>query len=519
MRTSKGLFETVKKETYRLTIRSRDMEKFLLDLNFRESILAKIKDPRFQLCLTYSFPSQCERYFFEQLLATQSNKLVLKENTTGIEEIPGWIDCLNQRTYVRLENNDNVKSFEGLETLKHLKLQDFAALSDISHFSQLSSLCLRRCPSVKDVSALKKLKRIVLEFCDGIEDISFLSHVYSICIDTCENITEISSLTHNEKISVFGCPNITDAKQWKNEVARFVESDVTVTSSQMAGFRNAEVLTLFDYEDTHHIYVAPKLKLIEFYNSFLNDTSALSSLYTVVLYGCNGLKELKGLENVQNLTVMICSALFDISNLGEKNKNVYFEDCPLIKDFSSLREVPRIWIKGCFGFTNGYDIAGAKIIILDSCSNISDVSMLGNAEEVELQSCDGITSLEGLENVPMIVIENCRNLKSLKGLGLGRNEYITLDYEIDDEPEVWEDIDEEDEEFEYSEEEEQAGEDSDDDDEYFENEGEDKDDLNVKPFRPHPLVEDPVLQEYYQLIGSGSRPARGQTYYCFGKKR
>jgi hypothetical protein len=53
--------------------------------------------------------------------------------------------------------------------------------------------------------------------------------------------------------------------------------------------------------------------------------------------------------------------------------------------------------------------------------------MLGNAEEVELQSCDGITSLRGFENFAMIVIENCGNLISLKGLGLGRNEYITLD--------------------------------------------------------------------------------------------
>jgi hypothetical protein len=57
MWTSKRLFEEVKKETSRVTIRSPDMEKFLHDLNFRKDILGKIKDPRFQLCLTYSFPT------------------------------------------------------------------------------------------------------------------------------------------------------------------------------------------------------------------------------------------------------------------------------------------------------------------------------------------------------------------------------------------------------------------------------------------------------------------------------
>jgi hypothetical protein len=494
------------------------MKKFIFDLNFRDSILSKIKDPRFQLCLTYSFPAesetgeitQNERSFLELLLTHQSNKLAIKENTNGIEKIPGWIGFLNQRNYVRLEKNDTVENFQGLESLNRLKLQDFTALSDISPFSQLSSLCLRQCPLVKDVSALKKLKRIVLEFCDGIEDISPLSHVYYIVINGCENIARISCLTQNEKIDIRWCPNINDAKQWKNEVARSVASDMITTATLMAGFPNAEIMTLFAYEDTRNFAINPKLRWIEVYTSVLTDTSRLSSLHHVVLCDCNNLKELKELENVQNLIVKFCSTLSDISKVGGNNKNVYFEDCPLIKDFSSLREVPRIWIKGCFGFTNGYDIAGAKIIILDSCSNISDVSMLGNAEEVELRGCDGITSIEGLENVPTIVIENCQHLKSLKGLGSGSNEFIILDVETAEEPEVA---------IVGGEEEEEEADEHDYDDYYLEIEPEDKDDLIVKPLRPHPLVEDPVIIEYYQLIGFSSCPSTGRTSYSFGKKR
>jgi hypothetical protein len=519
MRTSKRLFEGVKKETYRLTIRSSDMKKFLFDLNFRDAILSKIKDPRLQLCLTYTFPAPLyaltyrithkKQTVLQKLLACQSYKLVIKENTTGIEEIPGWINFLNQRTYVRLERNETLKRFEGLKSLKHLKLQNFNALSDISNLSCLISLSLRSCPSVKDVSALKKLKKVVLEFCDEIEDISPLGHVCFIAINSCENITKISSLTNNEKVSVFGCHNITDARQWKNEVARFVESDVTNTAELMAGFPNAEVMTLFDYIETRNVSIGSKLKCLKLDNSFLRDMTSLSSLFTVVLYACNNMKMLNGLETVQNLSIKWCSALCDISNLGKGNRNVLIESCRMINDFSSLREVPRVRIKRCCGFTNGYDIAGAKIIIVDSCSNITDVSMLGNAEQVELQSCDGITSLRGFENVPMIVIENCGNLISLKGLGLGRNEYITLDYETDDEDE-WEDIGEDEEEEE----------DSDNDtNDYRENERADKDDRDVKPFHPHPLVEDLVLKEYYQLIGFSSCPSTGRTSYRFGKKR
>jgi hypothetical protein len=481
MRTSKKLFEDVKKETYSLTIRSRDMEKFLLDLNFRDVILTKIKDPRFQLCLTYSFPAplysltysitHIARTLLQKLLACQSCTLVIQENTTGIDEIPGWIDFLNQRTYVRLEGNETVKCFEGLKSLKHLNLHGFNVLSDLSHFVHLTSLSLRSCPSVKDVSALKGLRKVVLEFCDRIEDISPLSHAYSIDINSCVTITKISSLTHNVKISVFGCPDVTDGEQWKNNVARFVQSAITNTAQLMAGFPSAEKMTLFDYLETRKVSIGSKLKRITLDNSFLKDTSALSALYTVVLYACNNLKILNGLENVSNVFLKWCSALYDISNLGKGNMNVLIESCLMINDFSSLKEVSRVRIKRFRGLTNGYDIAGAKIIILDSCSNITNVSMLENAEEVELCGCDGIASLEGLENVPTIVIENCRNLKWLKGLGLGRNEFITLDYETEDEDE-WEDIDEDGDE-----------EDSDNDtNDYRENERADKDDLYVKPW-------------------------------------
>jgi hypothetical protein len=181
--------------------------------------------------------------------------------------------------------------------------------------------------------------------------------------------------------------------------------------------------------------------------------------------------------------------------LGKKNNSVYFEDCPLITDFSSLREVQLVRIRRGDGFTNGHHISGAKIIILDHCSNIHDVSMLGNAEQVELQSCDGISSVEGLENVPTIVIETCRNLKPLKGLGRGRNEIITLDYGCDDEPNV---------EFE---------------DDNNDSEWEDNDMLILKSLRPHPLTEDPVLKEYLQFVGSDLRPATGRTGSCYCKKR
>jgi hypothetical protein len=210
---------------------------------------------------------------------------------------------LNQRTYVRLEMNETVKSFEGLVSLSHLKLQHFDSLSDISHFSCLTSLSLRRCPCVKDVSALRTLRKVVLQFCDGVDDISPLSHVCYIDINTCENITKLSSLTHNEKICVFGCPNITDGTQWKNDSARSVESEVTTTAELMAGFPNAETMTLFDYEETVQVSIRRKLKCIAFEDALLTDTSSLSSLFTVVLCGCKNLKELKGLENVQNLLV------------------------------------------------------------------------------------------------------------------------------------------------------------------------------------------------------------------------
>jgi hypothetical protein len=69
-------------------------------------------------------------------------------------------------------------------------------------------------------------------------------------------ITKISSLTHNEKIVVFfGYPNITDVKQWKNEVARFVESDIVTTAVLMTYFSNAEVMNLYYYEEPRSVNV------------------------------------------------------------------------------------------------------------------------------------------------------------------------------------------------------------------------------------------------------------------------
>jgi hypothetical protein len=83
--------------------------------------------------------------------------------------------------------------------------------------------------------------------------------------------------------------------------------------------------------------------------------------------------------------------------LGE-NKVVYLESCDRIQSFAALKNVPKVDIALCAGFSNGFDVENVLYLKISYCRNFIDVTMLGKVDHLQLLGTWG-ESFEGLQDV------------------------------------------------------------------------------------------------------------------------
>jgi hypothetical protein len=505
MNASKHCFDMIKYETVKVTIRSREMDRFIFDMSFKERILSLMKDPSFQLKLVYTVNEPPDIPVLQLLLRVPCSKLVLKNSGEFLQSIQGWNELLCQRRSVSLDENSKIASFDGLlqSNLQILKLKSFSALTEVSHLSSLQELVLQNCHQISSVHCLSRLKKLSIEHCHEIEDISSLGHIPDLTILYCHKVEKIACLTHNLRLRIGECSNVKDLKLFKSSHLKYLETNLISHYQETTHFPNLRHVILCDYkEENGKIHFNPLLYYLELYFAELNDTtlltsSPLSSLHSLTLGECHNLNRLSGLGAIACLEIMTCYLLNDISDLenGKANRSVYIEDCPELGNFSALKNIHKVAVKMCDGFANGKDVENVHHLIIDRCSNLKNISMLGKiGAKLELRNCFGVTSLEGLRDVPNILIENCKNLKMLRGLK--NNEMITLCRfynEYEEKEELW-----------YSDEE-----------KYLE----DKDNDKAKTLQNHPLVNDILLKSCYQLIDITRNEFEGKITHVFAKKR
>lgn len=552
MNSSKLLFSDVKFETVKLSLNSAMTSKFVSDQSFHKYIIDKIKDPRLQLALSYS---NSDVNILSKILSCDSYKLHIRDSCENLCEIPSWIDGLCRRSEVLLEINQDISSFVGIKNIRTLSLNCFEGITNVSHLSNLMEVSLIGCAELVNVSSLNKVHTVYIEDCEMVVNIDSLKNVNSLTVVFCEGIRNISSLTNNSKLIIHHCPNVKDINKLYNSGLVHLETDLIVDISTINHFPSLKFFALQRCTSFHKAGSLKSLPLrfIELYSSPLIDTSPFSHVHTITLSKCNSILRLSGLGSVPCIYLIKCKNIHDISGLGQ-NKYVWIESCPSISDFSSLKNLPKVYIKLCQGLTNGHDLENVYDLCIDRCSSLLDIHMLGKVYELDIKNLYGVTSLEGLGNVTNITITNCKNLQSLAGLG--NNETITLDrryWKAEELGELWdsddegedEDADENNNENEDVAEAEEGNAEPDNDGgmqmnnndeepEAFEVQG-NWDEINFVdfiqnygngvinedpvPILSHPLINDPLLLESYQLIGTGKREKYFQQYHCFGRKR
>jgi hypothetical protein len=146
------------------------------------------------------------------------------------------------------------------------------------------------------------------------------------------------------------------------------------------------------------------------------DIPYLSNIHTLRIINCLNIHTLKGLQYPGNYSIYIKESNY-------KNG---------IKDFSALKNIPKVSLDSCYHFISGQDVGNVHELILKQCHSFNDCIGLNTIQSsLSLQHCYGIDSLKGLENIPKIEIINLPKLTSLMD-GLGNNhQRITFSKEFD----------------------------------------------------------------------------------------
>lgn len=267
------------------------------------------------------------------------------------------------------------------------KFSSLLALQNTNGLSHLQELSLILCDSLTDVSSLSKLRKVLIFSCSILTNLTGLGTVYDLELSNCKGIQDISPLTKNHTLKIFSCPNIKagllsimNVEEWKTDL---------FTSSSFLGeegiFPQLSRLTVHRYLEKEFPYLR-NLKHLSL-TCFLIDLSYMNcqnfSHLTSLSISCTpNLQAISVLRDIPVLKLNSISRLQDISSLGGKNKSVTISYCSLIKDFSSLKNVPKVTILSCGLFSNANDVSDVEELTITDLFQVSDISCLGKVKKL-----------------------------------------------------------------------------------------------------------------------------------------
>jgi hypothetical protein len=413
--TAKSIFAKTKDEVMKITINMNVRPQFFNELDYRRKVLKKITNSRMQLALIlrqswedYSFLYDLPSYYLEISSCgsfSHSNERLMP--------------FLSDHMTLILSGNHTLTHFHGLQNVNKLELHHFSVLTDLSKLTFLQELTLNNCSALDSVSCLSHLKKLTLRQCSKVVSVNGLGNISQLSIRKCSGLRDISALTNNHSLTILECPNIKKDFQPFTK-PQYLETDLILNNFQLseASCQNQFTGLILHNYSVSTIQLPTKVRRLSLYFSSLNNTSEdFQGLFYVKLYGCDGLKTLKGMSNIYYVEIRECSKLEDISGLG-MNTVVILAGCHRITSFDSIMAVRRVSITFCEGFQNASHVMHVSYLTIENCSNLESVQILGKiGQRLELIYCSAIKTLKGLSFVPIIVIKDCHGIKSLEGLG------------------------------------------------------------------------------------------------------
>lgn len=115
------------------------------------------------------------------------------------------------------------------------------------------------------------------------------------------------------------------------------------------------------------------------------------------LYRCKELQDLSNLSHLSSLSIIHGQIVREIKPL-ENIEELWLEGCPMVKDYSMLNgsKQKTLYLKTCPNLTNVMNFAGIRNLTLSCCDNLEDVSPLRGIYDLSLLECSKVRDIRGL---------------------------------------------------------------------------------------------------------------------------
>jgi hypothetical protein len=156
----------------------------------------------------------------------------------------------------------------------------------------------------------------------------------------------------------------------------------------------------------HYIIVNSFISLA--YCHAITDFSSLKGIVYVDLRGCGQItnSDLIHFSNTKILNLSGCYLITDISVLSHLEA-LNISNCEYIMDASPLSKLSTLILSGCDSITDVSALGNIKNLDLSNCRNIYNFSALGQVKKLNLSYCSNIGNLSDLINVDELDLSGC----------------------------------------------------------------------------------------------------------------
>ena len=174
---------------------------------------------------------------------------------------------------------------------------------------------------------------------------------------------------------------------------------------QKTNYIDIELDWYYNTED-HYIIVNSFISLA--YCHAITDFSSLKGIMYVDLRGCRQItnSDLIHFSNTKILNLSGCYLITDIRVLSHLEA-LNISNCQYIMDASPLSKLSTLILSGCDSIRDVSALGNIKNLDLSSCRNIYDFSALGKVKKLNLSYCSNISNLSDLINIDDLDLSGC----------------------------------------------------------------------------------------------------------------
>ncbi len=427
MNTSKRYFSCLKQETIYFSLNQEKSLEYVENEQFREKLLKKVKDGRKQISLTFDrrFPSEI-RDLIAHKIHFGTSSLYFPQAVSSLSLVPSRelkeIPFLPSLQDLSINFCENIVNVVTLSHLNRLELGSASELTDITPLQNIPHLSFIACTNIRDFSVLnssrqrsirisisevsdvafcRNVHRLTLSECNNLIDISPLHGIYDLSLIACKNIEDISSLGNHHRLCLLHCRSIKKGFKCFEHIP-----NVKVNGCEIPD------LSVFRYAKRLRVYLFPSMKDTLFELKDIPDLGVFTSSFHAHD------KELFEIKNLKNTRLTFDNDRININydSFPSQLRRLKLENCFQIvkiineEKTSIFRYLQTLHIRDCsIEHVNG--LGDIPTIILQSCSELYDISGLGRNRCVEILYCPRLCYICSLTTVPLVTLIGCEGIR------------------------------------------------------------------------------------------------------------